>query len=56
MNSFIKFLGVLLMLAGVVILGYFVANSSNNNTLLAVSGAFVFFGLIGYIVINKFVD
>lgn len=54
MKSFLKNLGLILIILGVVILAIcFFTGDVNNNTILGGSMALIVIGLISYIVINK---
>ncbi|MDR1004950.1 MAG: hypothetical protein LBL97_08145 [Prevotellaceae bacterium] len=56
MKGLLKNLGLLLILAGVVVLVVcFFTGDLNNNTLLGTSAILMVLGLIGYIVLNKLV-
>ncbi len=54
MNSFLKILGLILVVLGalVLVVCFFVGNT-NNNAVLASSLALIVIGLIVYIVLNK---
>lgn len=56
MKGLIKNSGLILVLAGVIILMYCsFSGNVNNNVILAVSTALIVLGLIAYIVLHKFI-
>ncbi len=56
MKDLLKYLGVLLILIGVVILGIYAFQSMINNVLLVVAGLFLVGGVAAYIVFNRIYD
>lgn len=56
MNQFLKYLGVLLILVAVGILGVYVYKNVTSNTLLVVSALLLVGGLAVHVIINKIVD
>lgn len=56
MKELLKYLGVFLVLIGVVILGVYAFQSMINNLLLVVAGLFLVGGLVLYIIFNRIFD
>jgi hypothetical protein len=56
LNDLLKNAGLLVILAGVIILGIVVFSGSQTNAYLSLSLTLVIIGLLGHIVINKLVD
>jgi hypothetical protein len=56
LNDLLKNAGLLVILAGVIILGIVVFSGSQTNAYLSLSLTLVIIGLLGHIVINKMVD
>lgn len=56
MKEVLKFLGVLVMLAGVIVLIVNVSHGILKNTGLGVSAFLVIIGLLGYIVMNRRIE
>jgi drug/metabolite transporter (DMT)-like permease len=56
MKDLLKYLGVFLVLIGVVILGIYAFQSMINNLLLVVAGLFLVGGLVLYIIFNRIFD
>jgi len=56
MNAIVKYLGVLLVFIGVIILGVYAANPSVSNTPLVSSLLLMIGGMIIYVVLNKIFD
>jgi hypothetical protein len=56
LNDLLKNAGLLVILAGVIILGIVVFSGSQTNAYLSLSLALVIIGLLGHILINKLVD
>lgn len=55
MNEFFKFLGVIVVLAGVVVLAVSAFTHSATNTMLTLGGVLMIVGLIIQIIIPKFI-
>ncbi len=55
MNTFLKYLGAILVLCGVVCLAVY-AFGVQENALLATAIALEFVGILSYILINKYVE
>ncbi len=53
MNEFLKYLGVIILLIGVVILAVPAINGGMSNTILMAGLGTILLGYIGHIVINK---
>jgi len=56
MKDLIKNLGLLIILAGVIVLGVVVFAGTQTNTTLGLSLGLIVGGLIAHIAINRFVD
>jgi uncharacterized protein YjeT (DUF2065 family) len=56
MKDLLKNLGLILILAGVVILSITVFKETQTNAKLAVSLMLVVVGLLGHIIINKYIE
>ena len=54
MNTFLKYLGVLLVLAGVGVLAFYTFGTQSN-TYLITAGSLMVVGLLEFILVNKFV-
>jgi hypothetical protein len=54
MKELIKSIGIILILIGIGILAYSFLNQRTTNTWLIISAALVVFGLLSYIVTNKY--
>ncbi len=55
-NIILKYLGVFLMLIGVIVFAVYHFGGYAGNALLVVGGVFVVVGTISYIVLNKYID
>jgi drug/metabolite transporter (DMT)-like permease len=56
MKDLLKYLGIFLILIGVVILGFYAFQSMINNLLLVIAGLFLVGGLVLYIIFNRIFD
>jgi len=56
MKELLKYLGVLLILTGVVILSFYAFKGMINNLLLVVAGLLLVGGLLLYIIFNRIYD
>lgn len=56
MKELLKYLGVILILTGVVILSFYAFQGLNNNLYLVVAGLFLVGGLLLYILFNRIFD
>jgi len=56
MKDLLKYLGIFLVLIGVVILGIYTFQSMINNLLLVVAGLFLVGGVALYIIFNRIFD
>jgi len=56
LNDLLKNAGLLVILAGVIILGIVVFTGAQTNAYLSLSLVLVIVGLLGHILINKLVD
>lgn len=56
MKAFIQNLGVIIIIAGLVVLAVNQLNDLNSNKLLGISGVIILVGLIVYIFTNKYVS
>ncbi len=56
MKDFIKYLGIIIVLLGVLVLVISAVASKISNPVLAVGGTLMVLGLIAHVVINKYVD
>ncbi len=56
MKDLLKYLGIFLVLLGVVILGIYAFQSMINNVLLVVAGLFLVGGVSLYIIFNRIFD
>jgi hypothetical protein len=56
MKDILKNLGILSIIAGVVILSIAVFKETHTNTTLAISLILIVAGLIGHILLNKYID
>lgn len=56
MKDVLKNLGILSIIAGVVILSIAVFKETHTNTTLAISLILIVAGLIGHILLNKYID
>lgn len=56
MKNILKYLGILIMLVGVVILAFYHFGSYAGNGLLIAAGACVLVGLFAHIIINRYID
>jgi len=54
MKIFLKYLGIIIMIIGLIILAISEFSQKDNNTLLVISGGAIIIGLITYVVINRF--
>ena len=53
MKILLKYSGIVLIIAAVVLIGLYIFFNMVSNTVLVVSGALLIFGLLGYIYTNK---
>jgi hypothetical protein len=56
MKDLLKYLGVFIMLIGVVILVVVVSNGVMRNNGLGISALLIIFGMIGFIILNREVE
>ena len=56
MKDLLKNLGLIVIIAGVVLLSIVVFTQTHSNTELAISLVLIVFGLLGHILLNKFID
>jgi len=56
MKSFLKNLGIFVILIGVIILGLTTLNGTTSNTPLAISGSFIVLGLILQVVLGRYME
>ena len=56
MKQLVRNLGLLLILIGVIFLSLVVFNQTQTNTKLGISLALIVVGLIGHILLNKYVE
>jgi uncharacterized membrane protein len=54
MKIFLRFLGIIIMVIGLIILAISEFSNQDNNTLLAISGGAIILGLITYVIINRY--
>ncbi len=54
MNAFVKNLGIVIIILSLIVLVYKQMAQIESNTLLAIGGAGIIFGLIVYILTNRF--
>jgi uncharacterized protein YjeT (DUF2065 family) len=56
MKDILKNLGIISIIAGVVILSIAVFRETHTNTTLAISLILIAVGLLGHIILNKYID
>jgi 4-amino-4-deoxy-L-arabinose transferase-like glycosyltransferase len=56
MKEFLKNLGLLLMIGGVIVLVYTVGKKTLNNVALATSALLILGGMVAHIFLNRFID
>lgn len=56
MNHFLKNFGVLLIILGVVVLGFYTLNTPVANTLLVLAGLLMVGGIAAHIILNRIIE
>lgn len=56
MNEFIKYIGIVLVFIGVIILGVYAVQNMTSNTYLILAGSLVFGGLVVHVIVNRVID
>ncbi|MFC2129238.1 hypothetical protein ACFLQX_00500 [Bacteroidota bacterium] len=56
MKDLLKNLGLIVIIAGVILLSIVVFRQTHSNTELAISLVLIVIGLFGHIILNKFID
>jgi uncharacterized membrane protein len=56
MKTWLKRIGILAVIAGVIILAYSEFSNTESNNMLIFSGGLIVVGLVAYVIINNIVD